>query len=528
MKTLLRSVILVSASDSQKEADDNIGHLLTSGLNFEEEEAQKIWEIVKSFYLSHNHVPNILSVRSQLDRVRARGAIDYLEQVLVSERMLTRGDFVSHLVTIAEDRKVVKFLELSRKASEIAAQGITLQEKGKPAVSLQGAPDAIKYLVENSADIMIPTLGSKTSGNAMKDGARELSRYSRVKNDPSFGVGVYCGIEQIDTATRGAQRKKLWVHGAFPGHLKTAYALQWAYNAAIYYGRSSHYYALEMAYEEELLPILYAMHSAHEDFAEVRASLGIEGLGLDIVKINYAELSPNEEEFYEKFVIPDFNREATVAHENPWSLNPKDYGSINIVSEDPDRRYSVMDVKAISEMAYHQDPFDVIYVDYAELLKPIGRYTNRTDGSNEIIRDLKKLATGFNKGAGIAVVALWQLNREGFAQAEKNDGIYSLRAFTYANEVEKSADIVTTSWYGDDVKSVRRAYFQCLKSRHGKPYDRIAVRVEPEVKRILTDRTSIDEVQHEIEVRKGEAEDLSENSRYFGGQPDIEAPGDET
>ena len=55
------------------------------------------------------------------------------------------------------------------------------------------------------------------------------------RSDPLAGIGQFCGIEQIDSAIRGAKKQELWLHAAFTGGLKSTFAMNWAYNQAVYY-----------------------------------------------------------------------------------------------------------------------------------------------------------------------------------------------------------------------------------------------------------------------------------------------------
>ena len=132
-----------------------------------------------------------------------------------------------------------------------------------------------------------------------------------------------------------------------------------------------------------------------------------------------------------------------------------------------------------------------------------GRYSNTTEKLNEVIRDLKRLAMSFNRGMGIAVVGLFQISREGYRSAEKNGGRYNLTHLSYANEAERSADIVTSTWIDDELRKLDMAIFQCLKSRDQKPFDRVPVRVEFSCRRLLTDNTPIEEIDQKVQDSKG-------------------------
>ena len=126
---------------------------------------------------------------------------------------------------------------------------------------------------------------------------------------------------------------------------------------------------------------------------------------------------------------------------------------------------------------------------------------------------------GFNRGMGIAVVGLFQISREGFRSAEKNGGRYNLTHLSYANEAERSSDIVTATWIDDELRKLNRAIFMCLKTRDTKPFDRVPVRVEFACRRMLTDNTSIEEIDQKVKDAKGGEDEDKQNWKKKAKQP---------
>jgi hypothetical protein len=130
--------------------------------------------------------------------------------------------------------------------------------------------------------------------------------------------------------------------------------------------------------------------------------------------------------------------------------------------------------------------YSLMFVDHMGLMSPRKWVQSTTDRLNEVLRDLKRLAMSFNHGEGIAVVGLFQINREGYKSALKNNGKYNLTALSYANEAERSSDIVTAGWIDDELKKKGRLQFQCLKSRDQAPFDDFYARIEWPCRRLLT------------------------------------------
>mgnify|MGYP001082652278 CR=1 FL=1 len=498
MKNLLRSCFVAEHTDSENLFSHNYHALVESGLGFDTPEDNIIWNYVQDFYKTHGHVPHIQTMRSHFTTVQEMDVVDRIERLsMIKPR--TRGDFTSHLEEKARDRRDRVAMELLKEASRIIAQGLEIKDAKGKTTKLNGAVDAIRYVLDGSHDIVAPTLGSKLSGNVTQDGDDFLARYEKVKADPTYGIGQYCGISQVDEAMQGAKKYELWIHTAFTGGLKSTFALHWAYVQAVYFGFSTLYFSLEMPYVQ-CRNILYTMHSAHEDFADIREKLGIDSLGLEYGKIRDGVLEPNEELFLKEYVVPDFNGRATVPHDGPHSIQPHDYGDIHLEVSDPDKSdFTVADLRSRAELIFSKTPFHMVVVDHAGLMSARQRYSSTTEKLNEVIRDLKRLAMSFNRGMGMAVVCLFQISREGYKAAEKTGGRYNLTHLSYANECERSADIVTASWVDEALRKMNRAIFQCLKSRDQAPFERIPVKVEFSCRRLITeDEYSIEELDQKV------------------------------
>ena len=234
-----------------------------------------------------------------------------------------------------------------------------------------------------------------------------------------------------------------FVANGFITHNST-FALHWAYIQAIYYRASSVYFSIEMPYVQ-VRNLIYTMHSAHEKFREVREQLGITYIGLDYDKIKMAILPPKEEKFLKEYVIPDFNKHSTVRATGPSPVQAEDYGDIHIRNRDPEKRtFTIDDLRSQSELVFAKTPFSLIFVDHIGLMDARERHGSTTERLNEVIKDLKQLAMGFNRGMGIALVGLFQISREGYRSAEKNGGRYNLTHLSYANECVARGTLIPT------------------------------------------------------------------------------------
>lgn len=513
MKYLLRSCFIADPGDDQELFLRNFLALQDSGLGFDRVEDIVIWEFIREFVHTHNHIPKFGTITEHFTRKGEDEVVDRL-QMVVSLPPKSRGDFLKRLEDKANDRRLHMWTEILKEAGTITTSGMKIKQ-GKGEIILHGPIDAARYVVEKSHGIVAPTLGTKLSGEVTSDGQGFKERYERVEADPLAGIGQHTGIMQMDEALSGAKRGELWIHAAFTGGLKSTFALNWAYNQAVYYKHDSVYFSLEMPYEQ-VRNMLYAMHTAHPKFKAVRTRLGIQKdpeatVGLHYLLIRDGSLPPNQREFLFDYVVPDFN--------DPGNH----YGKIHIEVADPEKHdFTIVDLRTKAELIYSKSPFATIFVDHAGLMAPRKWVSSTTERQNEVIRDLKKIAMGFHRGLGIAVVALFQINREGYKRIlkikdindakDKGEGkppVYSETDLSYANEAEKSADIITATWIDDDLKAKNRVIFQNLKSRDQAKFRPFMARVEWPCRRLYTVVEDFGQSQAEV---NDQLLDLSETS----------------
>ncbi len=493
MKSLLRSLFVADAADDERLLLHNYQLFNGAGLGFDVPEYNAIWAFVQEFVRAHSHVPNLLTIRSHFEFAKEDTVLDQLRN-LEGLSARTKGDFQRVLEDKANDRRQRVWAETLKEASIITSTGMEVRE-GKEKKILKGPVQSARFVMERAHDIVAPTIGGRLSGEVTKDGVAVRAEYERVEADPLAGIGQFCFLKQCDDALGGAKRQELWIHAAFTGGMKSTFMLNWAYNQAVIYQHNCLIFSLEMPYNQ-CRRILYAIHSMHPKFREVRVRLGLQqdleaDVGLPYTDIRDGKLDkwhPNAKRFYFDFVIPDFNGEDVVKHPYlKW-----DYGKIHIEVADPDKDdFTMHDLRSMAEVIYSKDPFSMIFVDHCGLMSPRRFRQSTTESLNEVIRDLKKLALGFNRGMGIAVVGLFQISREGYKSALKakektGRAGYNLTHLSYANEAERSGDIVTSTWIDDDLKNQSRVQFNCLKSRDQAPFDPFIARVEWPCRRLVS------------------------------------------
>jgi len=461
---ILRSILPEPrVGDDADQMFRNFNTLRESIFRFDMKEDQKIYEHICDFTLSHGHLPTQSTLIGYFESNNYHDETDRVRQVGAYKTVLYRGDFISEIEREVEEARILQISTAMNDAKTIIKQGLEIKE-GRQRISLRGVRDAGRHLSNKIALLMTPTFGSRIGGEAMTDGDDFMEEYEKAK-DQTVEILPNTGLEIIDNALGGFRRKELYIIAGFTGHMKSRTALNWVYNQAVFGGLSCLYFSLEMHYSQCRRAIV-SFHSMHPKFRDLRVALGIHGpkspdIGLDPQRIRSGSLNDDEEMFLRE-VLKDLKH----------GVEEGIYGKIHFEVADPDSLdFTVEDLRTKAELVMQKDPFKTLVVDHALLMSSRMRTTSTTDKLNEVIRDLKKTAMGFNRGQGIPILCLFQINREGFKAAEKNNGTYNLTHLSYANEAERSADVVIASWYNDEMREKGTIKYQCLKSRDQAPFE---------------------------------------------------------
>jgi len=265
----------------------------------------------------------------------------------------------------------------------------------------------------------------------------------------------------------------------------TTFAENWSYNAMTRFNTNVVFLSLEMPLAQVRRKIA-VMHTSNARFIN-------RGLTpLDYAEVRYGLLSDDNEKFWME-ALQDFETNPT-------------YCTCEIVH--PPDRWDINQVKAQLEALHKEFEVGMIVIDHGQWLKSQSqnKQASYVDMANGLVDDCKHLATHFNGNEGVPVLLLWQINREGKTEADKNDGVYKANAFTYANNIEKAADVLTTSYLTPDMKKQSRAKFSCLKNRDGGLFDPFEVHVNYACGRIMSPKRA--PIPEGISIAAGNERDL--------------------
>jgi hypothetical protein len=456
---ILRSIIPdIRLGDIENLMQQNYLALRESIYSFEAKEDSAIWDYIKTFMSDHGHLPSQetatqhfenLSEFENADRIRALQAIS----------PIYKGDFLSEIEKLVEEARLIKLSNAMADVKTIVKQGLEIKEGNRKHI-LKGARDAGRFLSNSLVQVMTPTFGSRLGGEVLTDSDDIMEKYEKAEN-AGREVLPTTGIKIIDESIGGFRKKELYLLAGFTGHGKSKTALNWVYNQSVLDKTSCVYFSLEMHYDQ-VRNAIYCIHSCHSKFKGIRVALGIQKQnqpvyqGLDATKIRKGMLSAEEKDFFFNHVLPDLKQ----------GRETGEYGAIHIEGDNPDSfDFTVEDLRAKAELLSQKEKVDLIVVDHALLMASRHKHASTTERLNEVIRDLKRMAMNFNRGQGIPVLCLFQISREGFTHALKNQGQYQLTHLSYANEAERSADVVIANWFDENMKQQKQIKYQCLKSR---------------------------------------------------------------
>lgn len=458
MKRLLRGIIDWGGLSVEGMAS-NYQKLRASKVDWVQAPDRRIFRFVGDFFAKQMDLPSARIVVDFFTKTDDEEAVDRLKEI--KEASPYEGANYSHVLDeIIGDQNKQKLQAALKEAQEIAHRGLTIGE-GREKQRFEGVQDAILHFQKRSSELILGNVNSMTRGNLRREAMQAWADYQEAHANPQKALGRLFGVKEVDAICKGAKPGELWVHAAYVGELKTVTALNWCYQLVTRYHTNIFYVSLEMPFKQ-LRNIICVMHSTHPKWA----ARGFKYL--DYRKVRDGRLDPAEMEVY-RIVLEDF-------YSHP------DYGQFEVWC--PDHEVNINDIKMEAELLGRQLDLGFVVIDHGGIVQPVQQYRDFNHGLNTVIRDAKRLALHFKQGAGIATLLLFQINRQGKLEADKNEGRYKLNALSHANEAERSADVVTTSYLNDDLRRQGRAIFCNLKNRDNPMFDPLLIGVNFSTRRL--------------------------------------------
>jgi replicative DNA helicase len=477
MKRVFRSIINIKKSGNPTIAPDelvrNYKAFLGSKLNPEDPSYIKMMTWIEAHFRQFREIP---SFELLYERAQADGDETVLANLkdIATQQPYIRSDYLVILKEKVEEQNKTEFQALIQRTYTAASSSLKIKAGGKKKEKeISGIGQAIEYFTSESRRFRLNSLGLKTDSQirSTTDGTEVIESYKSKKKDPISNLGLFTQLDKIDTVLRGTKLGELLIVAAYVAQGKTTMVANLAYNG-IMQGLNGLYVSLEMNFEE-MRNMIYCLHTSNPDWYRHPKYKNLAGK-LSYEKICYGELDDMEQEFFE------------AASEN---FVTNDYGELIIFQPTEHMTPSHLEMELYdrrAELAERGKTLDFVVIDYVGLMvqDKADRYGDFNIDLNNIIKRLKNISINFDNGRGIRVITPFQINREGWKDAIKNEGVYKLTALSNANEAERAADQVITLYFSDDMKKSGVVKITCLKHRKGNTFPPFEAHIDFVTKRI--------------------------------------------
>ena len=421
-----------------------------------------LYNYVKDCTNDAPELPSYEFAKNYYEEIEGSEAVLALLEKIKTKQPYVGQDFRKALKMYNEDQNVLRFERVLSNANKIASVGMPVGYGRKKRV-LKGTLDAINYLAVETKPLQQDITGVKLESQVIspEEADEVIEEYERVKKDPVEALGIYTGLTHIDKKLKGLKNTELMLVAAWTGHCKTTFSLNMMYRA-VYSGWNVAFITLEMSHAE-IRRAIYVLHSCNQRrFRKVCPQFKHLIGTLKYNDITYGTLTEEEEEYF-RIVVDDIK-------------NSPDYGKLYIWQPAQTvTTVSDIDFKARQiQQEFQADGRDLefIILDYITLLGNDESTKTRdyNQSLNNNIKALKRLCLTFNNGKGCRMLSPFQVNREGYKEAKKNDGVYFPTALSNAHEAERSSDCVIALYVNDDDRNSGMIKVCNLKARRDKPF----------------------------------------------------------
>jgi hypothetical protein len=406
---------------------------------------QGFLDAIAQFYTQHGGPPSLTSLRGWFDR-KSKAELSILVGELAASDFLWGANFSAAVEALRERNLGMHVARAVGEMSQIVGEGMELRLPDGRKEILQGPAAAAHHGLSLLTEAVRAggdeyEVHDKTTGLSFA-----VEEYQAKRDKAGERYGMTTGIQAIDEATMGGQPGELWLWGGFTGHGKTTFLLNWI-RRQMYYGQSR---CLLFSQEMSSAQVWRILLCIHANDPEVQ----VKHIGRTF-EVPYSHLKAG-------ILDPDVARFVMLQAERDLR---ECGGDIQVIRA---RKTMTMDeVWAIGEQENRRCPIDMFGIDYLGLLESATGKGRKTKGDriNENILRAKEMSMAFDRGRGVFVASPHQINRQGYLKAKANGGIYDLDAMADANEAERSADAIFTSYVDDGLQALEEAVCCNLKSR---------------------------------------------------------------
>lgn len=478
MERILRSVVQIGNQPDSEEALANWHKLVEHKLGFNIEEDKRIFNYLENFYGQMSAPPDFSIIREYFEKKDDIESCNRLDEIKKAQFYI-RTNFLSIVRSELETQQIKSFILACRDAATIAEYGRNLEKPIEGKKIMRGVQDAMGFMFDKMSGFSHFESGEKLEGFIEEDVDEFIDEYNLTKKQDVYSGRNIFGLEPVDSAGDGHKSGEFWVHCAFPGELKTSLALNYAYNNSYIFGKNIFYGIFEMPYKQ-LRRQLYVIHSSHGKFItdwhrqDKKNGRDVPYVGLDYRKVRDGKLDDLEYERL-KIVAQDFK------------ANSK--GKLYVWR--PPMQVGTEEVRKKAEMFHNKYGCDGIILDNIGNMKPKLRTNDFVTMINSVVTECRFLALNFARGNTVPVLGLFHMNRQGKLRADKADGRYDSAAISYANQLEKDADVITYTYLNDQLRQQGQFYMGCIKNRDNPVFPQFTGKIFWLTKRMRAIETSM-------------------------------------
>ena len=459
MKRIFRSIINIKKSGIPTIPLDELARnykiFITSKVQPEDASFLTLYHWIEAHFRAYKELPSI-ELLFEKSREEGDESVQVTLKEIASQIGYTRSDFRAIVKEKHDEQSKSEFQELLTKTWQAASSSLEIGKRRKKK-KIKGINQAIEYFGAEARKFRLSVSDLKTESQirSENDSKEVREAYNKRKKDPLTNLGLFTFLDKIDESFRGTKLGNLMIIAAYVSQGKTTFAANLAYNG-IMQGLNGSFIAMEMNFEE-MRDLFYVLHTCNPEWLEHHKYKNLVGT-ISYEKVQHGELSDLEQEFFE-CASEDFGSREDFGklflYQPPEALTPSRYEmelydrQATLAEEDKNLEFSIIDYVGLMVQDRNE------------------RYGDFNIDLNNIIKKLKNLAIQFNEGQGLRVITPFQVNREGWKDAIKNDGIYKLTALSNANESERAADQVITLFMNDEMKKSGMIKIGCLKHRNG-------------------------------------------------------------
>jgi replicative DNA helicase len=455
MKKIYRSIINIKKSGTPtiptEDLFKNYKLFLSSNIKPEDPSFIKLYHWIEAHFRSYKDLPSIELLYEKAQQEGDEVVLANLKDIAV-QTPYTKSDYRAILKEKSDEQNSSEFREILNKTWQVVNSGLKLKKK-----EIKGVTNAIEYFSNESRKFRINYSGVKTDSQIRteEDKNEVLDEYEKRKKDPINNWGMFSFLEKMDDTYRGIKLGQLMVIAAYVAQGKTTFAANMAYNGIIQ-GLNGMFVAMEMNFVE-MRDLIYTMHTCNHIWYDHPKYKNLCGK-ISYEKVCYGELNDLEKEFFE-YAANDL-------------VNQDKYGELIIHQPTDTFTPSRLELELIDRQAELDErgkKIDFLIIDYVGLMlqDKAERYGDFNADLNNIIKRLKHLTMNFDNGRGLRIITPFQVNREGWKDAVKNDGVYKLTALSNANEGERAADQVISLFMSEENRKSGIVKITCLKNRRG-------------------------------------------------------------